>query len=142
MKVKPNLRHYKKFRYDFYTNPKLDEFFNENFKETYVEYLLKLNTIKTINDLIFYKTSSFAIVSLYTDRVKGILVNQPYVEKLLDNLIIDLYMILNVIDFENDPQNFEEMILQTLFLIEEKLGEENQYLFAFVVNKIGNVFYS
>lgn len=125
LKPKVALRHYKKYRYDFYTNPRLDELFQKNFGEIYVDYLLKLNTVKTVNELLFFKTSSFKVIKMYTDRVMNILVNQPYVVKLVDNLLIDLYMILNIIDFTNDPQNLEELILQTIFLIKEKIEEEN-----------------
>lgn len=75
LKPKITQRHYKKFRYDLYTNPKLDEMFKNNFGEIYVEYLLKLNTVKTINELLFYKTSSYKVIKMYTDRVMSILVN-------------------------------------------------------------------
>lgn len=40
---------------------------------------------------------------MYTDRAMNILVNQTPAVKYLDDLIIDLYMILNLINFENDP---------------------------------------
>lgn len=52
---------------------------------------------------MFYNTSSYKVIKLYTDRLMSIIVNTRNIDDYFNFILVDLYLIFNLIDFNNDP---------------------------------------
>jgi hypothetical protein len=57
--------------------------------------------------LLSSKTGHFSILKIFTDKIMNMIVNYKEISNYIENILTDLYMIINLIDFQFDSANLE-----------------------------------
>lgn len=53
------------------------------------------------------KTGHYSILKIFTDKIMNMIVNYKEISNYIENILTDLYMIFNLIDFQFDSANLE-----------------------------------
>jgi hypothetical protein len=57
--------------------------------------------------LLSSKTGHYSILKIFTDKIMNMIVNYKEISNYIENILTDLYMIFNLIDFQFDSANLE-----------------------------------
>jgi hypothetical protein len=57
--------------------------------------------------LLSSKTGHYSILKIFTDKIMNMIVNYKEISNYIENILTDIYMIFNLIDFQFDSANLE-----------------------------------